>query len=174
MKISMKKISPIQVLAITFIVSIPAVAQETKFLGQFGKWEAFQEFNRGKSVCYMGAQPTKAQGKYKKRGDTYVLVTHRPAEKTFGVVSVSAGYNFLKASETTVTINADTFNLFTDAGHAFAYDKAIDIALIQAMIRGAHMIIEGTSSRGTKTTDTYSLNGVLAAWKAINKACKKK
>jgi hypothetical protein len=36
------------------------------------------------------------------------------------------------------------------------------------------MIIKGISSRGTKTTDTYSLRGVSAAWKAINIACKKK
>ena len=40
------------------------------------------------------------------------------------------------------------------------------------MIRGARMIIQGISSRGTKTTDIYSLKGVGAAWKAINKACK--
>jgi hypothetical protein len=174
MNIVIKNIFTIPVMAAAIIVNIPAVAQETEFLGKFGKWEAFKEFNSGKPVCYMGAQPTKAQGKYKKRGDTYVLVTHRLVEKSFGVVSVSAGYNFLKASETTVTISADTFSLFTDAGHAFAYDKAMDTALIQAMVRGAHMIIKGTSSRGTKTTDTYSLNGVSAAWRAINKACKKK
>ena len=30
---------------------------------------------------------------------------------------------------------------------------------------------QGTSSRGTQTTDTYSLKGFTAAYKAINTAC---
>ena len=126
----------------------------------------------GKPVCYMGAQPKKTQGKYKKRDETYILITHRPAKKSFGVVSLRAGYAFKKDTEATATIGADTFRLFTNVGHAFAHDKKTDVALVKAMIRGARMIIQGISSRGTKTTDIYSLKGVGAAWKAINKACK--
>ena len=42
------------------------------------------------------------------------------------------------------------------------------------MIRGARLVVKGTSSRGTKTTDTYSLKGFSAAFKAIGKACKVK
>jgi hypothetical protein len=33
------------------------------------------------------------------------------------------------------------------------------------------MIVKGTSSRGTLTTDTYSLSGFTAAFNAISKAC---
>ncbi len=134
----------------------------SKLLGEFGDWEAYQESDGGKPVCYMGAQPTKTRGKYKKRGETYMLITHRPAEKSFGVISVRAGYAYLKETEATATIGADTFRLFTDVGHAFAQDKKTDTAPIKAMVRGARMIIQGTSSRGTKTTDTYSLKGVAA------------
>jgi hypothetical protein len=34
------------------------------------------------------------------------------------------------------------------------------------------MVIKGTSSRGTLTTDTYSLAGFTAAYNAIEQACK--
>ena len=34
------------------------------------------------------------------------------------------------------------------------------------------MIVDGVSSKGTKTTDTYSLSGFTKARKAIDKACK--
>ncbi len=101
-----------------------------------------------------------------------MLITHRPAEKSTGVVSIKAGYAYQKDSEVEVTIGADTFRLFTDAGHAFAYDDKTDKALIEAMARGARMVIRGTSSRGTLTTDTYSLKGFTAAFKTIGKACK--
>ena len=39
------------------------------------------------------------------------------------------------------------------------------------MIKGSKMVAVGTSSRGTKTKDTYSLSGFTKAYKAINKAC---
>ena len=180
MNVVMNITRPISYFAIAVCLFVPVIlsssvmAQEAKLLGEFGDWEAYQESDGGKPVCYMGAQPEKAQGKYKKRGDTYVLITHRPADKSFGVVSVRAGYAFMKASEATVTIDKDSFRLFTDVGHAFAHDKKTDAALVKAMVRGANMVIRGTSSRGTKTIDTYSLKGVAAAWKAINKACKAK
>ncbi len=55
-----------------------AQAQEPKLLSSQGVWEAYQESEGGKKVCYLGSLPKKATGKYKKRGDTYVLNTHRP------------------------------------------------------------------------------------------------
>ena len=180
MNVVMNIFHPIARFALVFFLSVavflpgPAMAQDAQLLGAFGDWEAYRESDGGKPVCYMGTQPKKAEGKYKKRGETYVLVTHRPAKKSFGVVSVRAGYAFKKETKATVTIGKDSFRLFTDVGHAFARDKKADAAIIDAMVRGASMVIRGTSSRGTKTTDTYSLKGVSAAWKAINKACKAK
>ena len=149
-----------------------AQAEETNLLSTQGVWEAYQETEGGKKVCYIGSLAKKATGKYKKRGETYVLITHRPAEKSANVVSVKAGYTYQENSEVEVIIGTETFKLFTDAGHAFAYDKKTDGLLVKAMIRGAKMVIKGTSSRGTKTTDSYSLKGFTAAYQAINKACK--
>ncbi len=167
-------IASILTLGLAAPVAAPVAAQEAKQLGQFGDWEAYRESDGGKPVCYAGSQAKKAKGKYKKRGETYVLITHRPAEKSFGVVSYKAGYTYLKDSEVDVTIGEETFKLFTDSGHAFAYDQKTDGALIKAMIRGARMVVKGTSSRGTKTTDTYSLKDFSAAYQAIGKACKVK
>jgi len=152
-------------------VTPDAAAQEAKHLGSFDAWEAYTEPEGGKLVCYMGSEPTKAKGKYKKRGEAYVLITHRPAEKSSNVVSIAAGYTFQKSSEVDLRVGDQAFKLFTDGGHAFAYDAKTDKALVEAMIRGAVMVVNGTSSRGTLTTDTYSLKGFTAAYKAIGKAC---
>ncbi len=157
--------------ALAFFPALPALAREAKLIDSFGDWEAYRESDGGKTVCYVGSQPKKARGKYKSRGEVYVLVTHRPSEKSLGVVSVKAGYTYEQASEVDVSIGEATFKLFTDAGHAFAYDDKADKALVKAMARGTRMVIKGTSSRGTLTTDTYSLNGFTAAHDAITKAC---
>lgn len=176
MKPSFRKFCSAALMATVFMLGFQAsgYAQEAKSLGRFGDWEAYRETDGGKPVCYIGSQPKKAKGKYKKRGETYILITHRPSEKSFGVVSFKAGYTYQKTSETDVIIGKKTFKLFTDLGHAFAYDQKTDKALVDAMIRGARLVVKGTSSRGTKTTDTYSLKGFSAAYQAIGKACKAK
>ena len=40
------------------------------------------------------------------------------------------------------------------------------------MKTGSELTVKGTSWRGTETLDSYSLNGVSAALKKIDEACK--
>lgn len=47
-----------------------------------------------------------------------------------------------------------------------------DSRAVNAMKAGSKMTIRGISSRGTKTSDSYSLLGFTAAYNAITKACK--
>lgn len=154
--------------ALLVLSAVPAAAAEA--VGTFEDWRAFAEPNG--EMCYMGSEPKKAEGNYTKRDDPFLLVTHRPKEKSIGVVSVVAGYTYKKGSEVSVTIGAQTFRMFTDGGNAWAYDAKDDRALIAAMKGGATMVVKGTSGRGTVTTDTYSLSGFTAAYAAIGKACK--
>jgi hypothetical protein len=150
--------------------SPPALAAAKQLVSQ-GDWEAYEEQEGGKKVCYLGSKPKKAQGKYRKRGDTYVLITHRPAEGSSNVISINAGYTYQASSEVEIAIGDAKFRLFTDGDYAFAYDQKADNALVQAMIKGAQMSVKGTSNRGTVTVDVYSLRGFTAAHKAIDAAC---
>jgi hypothetical protein len=43
--------------------------------------------------------------------------------------------------------------------------------MVAAMRRGNSLVVEGTSARGTVTTDRYSLSGFTAAHNAISRAC---
>ena len=154
----------------TFWTSASCLAEQP--LGQFGVWEAFTE-NAGKNrICYMASEATKARGNYKKRGKTYAMVTHSPIENSTNVVSVEAGYNYKEDSEVKIIIGKQMFTLFTSGTTAFAYDAKADHALVKAMIKGAKMVVKGFSSRGTQTTDTYSLKGFSASYKTISVACK--
>jgi len=104
------------------------------------------------------------------RGRVVLLVTHRPADKEKGVVSVTTGYTYKKDSKANAKAGDKAFDLFTDGGFAFA-EAGKDADLVAAMIKGTDLVVKGTSSRGTLTTDTYSLKGFTAAWKAIGQAC---
>ncbi len=150
----------------------PSLAQGVKRLGDYGAWSAYQFTEKGKPACYIASLPKKAEGKYTKRGEIYAIVTHRPAERRRDVVSILAGYNYQKDSWVEVTIGQETFKLSLIQGDsAWVPDPAIDKKLVQAMIKGSTMVAVGTSSRGTKTKDTYSLSGFTKAYAAINKVC---
>ena len=160
------------VLLVCVLAGLGAPASAGTSLSKHGDWEAFTDRESGKLVCYIGAVPTKSRGKYTKRGRTFLLITHRPAEKSKNVFSLHAGYTFKKTSEVELAIGETSFKLFTDGQWAFAADTATDNELVKSMISGAALIVRGLSSRGTETTDTYSLKGFTAALKAIGKACK--
>jgi invasion protein IalB len=156
-----------------FGVAIDAVAQEPKAIGRYGEWVAYTVKAQKQLVCYIASQPTKEKGKYKRRGDVFARVSHRPAAKSFGVVSFVAGYTYKQDSDVLVSIGGNEFTLYTDAGTAWADDK-LDRKLVAAMKAGRTMEVRGTSSRGTLTKDTYSLAGFTRAHQEIGKACKVK
>jgi invasion protein IalB len=158
------------VLAFLPITAIPVQAQQ-KTLGTFGDWTAIVDGSGNKHLCYIGSAPKKSEGKYTRRGDTYFLVTNSPADKTKGEVSVAAGYTYKNGEDAEAKIGRKRFRLFTSGENAWAYDAGSDKAMVAALKAGRQMIIRGTSSRGTTTTDTYSLSGFTAALAAINKAC---
>jgi len=151
--------------------SAQAQAQEpeVEIIGQSRDWTAYRFEEDGTPVCYMASQPQKDEGNYTKRGEIFALITHRPEERN--VVSIIAGYTYKQGSEVTVSIdNTETFNLFTYRDTAWAYDGG-DAELVAAMKAGRSMVVKGTSSRGTLTTDTYSLMGFTATHQQIGEAC---
>ncbi len=46
-----------------------------------------------------------------------------------------------------------------------------EAGFVAALKKGTKLLVHGTSAKGTKTTDTYSLSGFTAAIAIIDKAC---
>ncbi|MBT7732482.1 MAG: hypothetical protein HN701_12285 [Rhodospirillaceae bacterium] len=157
------------------IVFIPyTIAAEPKKIYEKRDWAAYVFAGEKGKICYIASAPKKQKGRYKKknRGQPYALVTNRPAENIKGEVNFIAGYNYKQNSSVEVRINKKTFDLFTQQDGAWSREPAVDAKLVKAMKNGNRMTVIGTSSRGTKTTDTYSLSGFTAVKKRIDKACK--
>ena len=147
-------------------------AEEPKFISIHKDWYVFTIKQKSTNVCFLTSKAAKSEGNYSKRGDVIFVVTHRPAEKELGVINFRTGYNFKKDMDAVITIDNNKFLLFTQGSDGWAKDSKTDKAIVNAMIRGSQMLIVGISSRGTKTTDTFSLSGFTAAYKAASKACK--
>ena len=148
-----------------------SLAAQPKQIGKFGDWTSYVLMERGSKVCYMVSKPVSAKGNYTRRGEVFALITHRPSENTKDVFSYITGYTYKQGSDATVTIDGKKYVLFTQDDTAWAPDAAADIALAKAIRAGSKMTVKGTSSRGTLTTDTYSLKGSGGAYKAISEEC---
>jgi invasion protein IalB len=81
------------------------------------------------------------------------------------------GYPFGDGAKATATIGGAKFDLFTKDEGAFVEKTEAEANLIEAMKKGSTMKIDGKSSRGTATSDTYSLDGLSDALARIAKEC---
>lgn len=160
-------------LVVAALVSMPMNAQaaDPREIGKFGDWTSYFLTEGGNKVCYMVSKPVKAEGNYTNRGEIFALITHRPSENTKDVFSYITGYTYKSGSDATVTIDGKKYVLFTQDDTAWAPDADADSRLADAIRAGSRMVVKGTSSRGTLTTDTYSLKGSSSAYDAISKEC---
>jgi hypothetical protein len=154
------------------LAGTPALAQEPKPLGEFDDWAAYTYDSDSGSVCYIVSQPTDWEPKNVNRGPIFFLITHRPSERVRNEVNTIIGYPFKENSTATVTVGDAKFELFTSGDGAWADTADRDRAIVEAMKGGSTMRLQGTSWRGTNTTDRYSLSGVTAAMDKIDAECK--
>jgi len=147
------------------ILTISILLLSTNILAvEKGKWS----FVADQNYCYIGSAPIKEEGEYSKRGDTYIIVyrINKNSEKT---VQITAGYNYAEEKPVIVKIDQTSFEFFSSDDTAWINKK--DKEVIFAMQKGLEMTIEGYSSRGTFTKDTYSLKGFTTANNKLSKDC---
>jgi hypothetical protein len=150
-----------------------ALAVEPTSIGAFKDWEAFTYRAKDTRVCYVFSTPKKSEAARKvKRDPIFLMVTHMPGRKVKNQVSTIIGYPFKEASKVKLKVDAKEFELYTEGDMAWAGMPDADEAILTAMKKGSSLTVVGTSSRGTVTTDTYSLEGIAPAMDKIDGTCK--
>ena len=169
----MGKALSILIVVAASLVSGAATAQNAaQKIGDFRDWSAWIYREGDVRICYVTSTPKASEPTNVRRGDIRFYVSHRPAENVDGEISMIVGYPFAKEREAIVRIGGNEYGMSTDGERAWTLDPEDDKALIRNMKAGRDMRVDGWSSRGTHTIDTYSLLGVTAALNAIDKACK--
>jgi hypothetical protein len=154
-----------------------ALSQAATPIGSFKQWSAYTYSDAEGKSCYIASQPqsSKYSREISGRDPAFFLVTTRissdPAKTVRNEASTIIGYPFKAESSVTVAIDGQTFTMFTREDNAWFNDRQSEASFIEAMKSGNNMTVEGTSGRGTVTTDTYSLSGVTAGLDAIAKEC---
>jgi invasion protein IalB len=151
----------------------PAGEQPT-LLGQFGDWGAYKATPGGKTVCFALSKPTSAvtEPPGRNRDPSYLFISTRPAEKVKNEFSAIVGYPQKPGADSTATVGSASYAMYTQNDGAWIKNAAEEAALIDAMRKGADIVIKSESARGTKTTDTYSLKGVAQALDKVAEECR--
>lgn len=154
-----------------------AVAQEQSRVDAKQDWSIFTAGDGDSKVCWIASKPTESGASRGgnavevRRGDIYLMVTNRPSDGTENEVSFVAGYPFKKGSTVEAKVGTDSFEMFTVEENAWLSSKEKDAQIVDAFRRGVTATVSGVSSRGTTTTDTFSLQGFTAALGEAKKRC---
>lgn len=97
---------------------------------------------------------------------------YRLSPRPGGEVSFQGGYPFAPDSTVDVTVGGQTFKLFTEGENAWTGSPDEDAKLIAALRGGSEAVVKGRSTRGTRTTDTFSLMGLTAMSNMARDNCK--
>ena len=155
-----------------------AIAQSpaagAQLLGQFGDWGAYTASPGGKKVCFALSKPTSSETDppNRPRDPAWLFVSTRPAEKVNEEISVIFGYPLKANADATAEIGSTNFAMYTQNDGAWVKNAAEEARLVDAMRRGADITVKGESTRGTKTTDVFSLKGVSQALDRASQECR--
>lgn len=149
-----------------------AQSAEPKLVAQFGVWGAYTASPGGKKVCFALAKPSssKTNPPNRSRDPGYLFISTRPAEGVKEEVSVNYGYPV--KGEGDLEIGTSHFALHTQGEGGWVKNAAEEAGLVEMMRKGAQVTVKGTSTRGTETTDVYSLQGISQALDRAAKECK--
>ena len=154
-----------------FLLTAAVSAQQVRLLGDFRDWSAYTAVDGPGNVCFALSRPVEVAPQPDGFTAAYLYLTNRPAESVANEVNLVAGFAFAPDTPATLQVSGETFDLFTEADAAWLLDPARADGLASAMRAGTTIILEGTSDRGIKIRETFSLSGATAASRAIDAEC---
>jgi len=144
-------------------------------LGQYGSWGAYSASPNGKKMCFAIAKPSssKSSPPNRPRDPAYAFITSRPAEKVVNEVSIMIGYSAKPGSESTLEVGGANYAMYTHGDGLWVKNAAEEEKLVEAMRRGSEIVVKAVSSKGTQTTDVFSLKGLSQALDRAAQECRR-
>ncbi len=160
--------STLPALGLLCVAATAAQAAPAKLLGEFAQWRAAAVDETDGKRCFMLSTPSAEAPTTLRHGDVYFFVkTADGAGKTES--SFQTGYDFARDSVVRVTIGEESFQMLTQGSNAWLRRLEREPELLAAMRAGSQMVLEARSARGNETSYTFSLAGVTAASRLLDR-----
>ena len=171
----MKTLLGLSIAAALAVAAVPAAAKPANLLGVFGNWSAFTTGSGSSQTCYALSKPKATRPATAKRAAIYLMISDWPSRKVKAEPQIVYGYQGKENGVAALGVGSDKFPFFIrnngKDGSAWLQQLNDNGRLIDAMHGGVSAVASGTSSKGTKTIDTYSLSGFNDAVAKIHAAC---
>jgi hypothetical protein len=158
------------------VAAIPASAEPATLLGVFQNWSAYSSGTGSSLTCYALSTPRASAPRGAKRSAIYLMVSDWPSRNVKAEPQVVLGYPVKADAPAAVAVGSTKFAFFARpdgaSGSAWLQSLGDNARLIDTMSKGVSAVATGTSARGTKTSDTYSLAGFADALAKVHDACK--
>lgn len=153
--------------ALSVIAIAPATAQSVRSLGDFRDWSAYSATEGTGPVCFALSKPTEVSPTPDGYTQGYLYLTHRPSEGVTNEVNLVAGFTFAPDTPATLSVSGTSYDLFTEGDAAWLLDPSRNDDLAGSIRAGSTLTIEGTTDKGIRVVETFSLSGATAASRAI-------
>ncbi len=157
------------------LIATPVLADSADVLGAFKNWTAYTTGTGSGKTCYAMSPPRATEPRNAKRAAIFLMVSDWPGRKVKAEPEIVPGYAYKPNALVTLGIGGDRFNFFSrndgQSGSAWLQNLNDAGPLLDAMNHGVSAVAIGTSARGTRSVDTYSLAGFGEALARIHAAC---
>ena len=161
--------------AATLVAATPAYADAANLLGVFKNWSAYSTGSGDSMTCYAMSTPRAVRPAGAKRNAIFLMVSDWPGRKIRAEAEIVPGYEYKANVAVSLGIGSDKFDFFSrneaKSGTAWLRNLNDSARLISALSGGVSAVAMGTSAKGTKTVDTYSLAGFADAVAKIHAVC---
>jgi hypothetical protein len=139
-------------------------------LASYGDWGVFVAEGEKSKTCYALATPKERAPAGLKRDPAYVFIANRPGENVREEVSIIMGFP-MKEGSGRAEIAGSGFALIAKGANAWIKNQAEEAKFVDALRKGAKLIVKASSLKGHVTTDSYSLAGLAQALERVEKEC---
>ncbi len=153
-------------------------AQQIEMVDSATDWSVY--VTESPKECFIISKPTQSSARRDgdavtvRRGDIRFYISIIPGENVISEPSFLAGYPLKQDAPVQFRVKDTTMQMYPngDIDPEYAWPRPDDdAALIEAMRGGSEAIVVGLSTRGTETTDTFSLIGFTAAMEKALELC---
>lgn len=148
-----------------------AEAQSVRLLGDYRDWSAYTTSDGAGKLCFVLSKPQDVRPQPDGYSASYLYLTHRPGEGVRNEFNFVAGYTLAPETPANVKIGSTTYALFTETDAAWLDDPAEADNVAGNMRAGSSLVIETVTADGVSVKETFSLSGVTAASRAIDREC---
>jgi hypothetical protein len=139
-------------------------------LGIYGDWGVYFAKGEKSKTCYALATPKERAPSGLNRDPAYIFISNRPGENVRQEISVIMGFP-MKEAGAHAEVSGSNFALIAKGANAWIKNTAEEAHFVEALKKGAKLIVKAASTKGNVTTDSYSLVGVSEALERIDKEC---